>query len=132
MPVGILLTQGMVVSIICIVFLIMPTVNSSYWVLSNLTAQLALLFYILLFAAAIRLRYKHAHVERAFHIPGGKPGIWLVCGTGILTCIAAIILGFLPPTHIATGGIIKYETILILGVIVCCLLPFFIYRTKGK
>lgn len=133
MPIGILLTQGIVVSIICIVFLIMPTVNSSYWVLSNLTAQLALLFYILLFAAAIRLRYKHAQVKRSFHIPGGKMGVWLVCGTGIFTCIAAIILGFLPPTHIIeTGGILKYEAILIFGVIICCLLPLVIYRTKGK
>lgn len=130
MPVGILLTQGVIVSLICIVFLIMPTVNSSYWVLSNLTAQLALLFYVLLFAAAIRLRYKHAQVARSFHIPGGKTGIWLVCGAGIFTCIGAIILGFLPPKHIAMGSIFKYETILIVGVIVCCLFPMLLYRAK--
>ncbi len=133
MPIGILLTQGVIVTLICIVFLIMPTVNSSYWVLSNLTAQLALLFYVLFFAAAIRLRYKHAHVERAFQIPGGMIGIGLVCGAGIITCIGAIILGFLPPTHIiAIGGIVKYETILILGIVTCCLLPIFFYRTKKK
>lgn len=130
MPIGILLTQGVIVSFICIVFLIMPTVSSSYWVLSNLTAQLALLFYILLFAAAIRLRYKHAKVARSFRIPGGHVGIWLVCGAGIVTCISAIVLGFLPPKHIAIDGIIKYETILILGVVVCCLFPMFLYRPK--
>jgi amino acid transporter len=132
MPTGILLTQGVIVTVICIVFLVMPTVSSSYWVLSNLTAQLALLFYVLLFSAAIRLRYKHAHIERAFQIPGGNVGIWLVCGTGIITCIGAIILGFLPPAHIAIKNIIRYETILIVGIILCCLSPFFLYRTKPK
>ncbi len=130
MPIGILLTQGIIVTFICVVYLIMPSVNSSYWVLSNLTAQVALLFYVLLFATAIRLRYKHAHIKRAFHIPGGHFGIWLVGGVGIITCIGAIILGFLPPEHISIGGVVKYETILIAGVIVCCLLPFVLYRAK--
>ncbi len=131
MPIGILLTQGIIVTFICIVFLIMPTVNSSYWVLSNLTAQLALLFYVLLFASAIRLHYKHAQVERAFKIPGGSFGIWLVCGAGIVTCVGAIILGFLPPAHITMdGGIVRYESILIFGVLSCCLLPVLFYRPQ--
>lgn len=132
MPVGILLTQGIIVTFICIVYLIMPSVSSSYWVLSNLTAQVALLFYVLLFATAIRLRYKHAQVKRAFHIPGGMFGIWLVGGVGIITCIGAIILGFVPPDHINIGSMVKYETILILGVLVCCLLPLALYRAKKR
>jgi amino acid transporter len=101
----------------------MPSVNSSYWILSNLTAQLALLFYIFMFAAAIRLRYKHPHVKRAFTIPGGLCGIWLVCGLGIMTCVGAIILGFSPPSQIAVGNIMTYEAILIVGMIIFCLPP---------
>ncbi len=128
MPVGILLTQGIIVTILCTVFLIMPSVNSSYWLLSNLTAQLALLFYILMFSAAIRLRYKHAHVERAFKIPGGLLGIWLVGGVGILVCAAAVFLGFLPPSQVMVGNVVSYEAILIVGIIACCLPPLFLYR----
>lgn len=124
MPVGILFIQGIIVTLLCTVFLIMPTVNSSYWVLSNLTAELALLFYILMFAAAIRLRYKHPTLKRAFTIPGGLLGIWLVGGTGIVTCIGAIILGLLPPSQVAINKVVLYETIIIAGVIVCCLVPF--------
>jgi len=130
MPIGMLLVQGMIVTILCLIFFIMPSVNSSYWVLSNLTAQLALLFYILLFAAAIRLRYTHPNKVRSFRIPGGKIGVWVVCGTGILTCIGAIILGFLPPSQVELGNIFKYEAILILGIIICCLPPFFLYSSK--
>lgn len=130
MPVGILLTQGVIVTVLCAVFLLMPTVNSSYWVLSNLTAQLALIFYIFMFAAAIRLHYKHKHVTREYRIPGGKIGIWLVCGTGIFTCMAAIILGFIPPSQVAIGKIVTYEAILLGGIALCCISPFFIYNMK--
>lgn len=132
MPIGILLGQGVIVTVLCTVFLVMPSVNSSYWVLSNLTAQLALLFYILMFAAAIRLHYKHAHVKRAFRIPGGKFGIWLVCGVGIVTCIGAIILGFLPPSQVGVGKVFQYEAILIGGILLCCLPPFIIYNAKKR
>ena len=124
MPVGILLTQGIIVTLLCSVFLFMPTVNSSYWILSNLTAQLALLFYILMFAAAIRLRYKHAQVQRAYRIPGGNSGIWIVCGIGIFTCVAAIFLGFLPPTQVTVGNVLHYELLLIIGMLVLCTLPW--------
>jgi amino acid transporter len=130
MPVGILILQGMIVTVLCGVFFIMPSVNSSYWILSNLTAQLALLFYIMMFAAAIRLRYKHAHVKRAYHIPGGKVGVWIVCGVGIVTCFSAIILGFLPPTQVAVGNIFKYEAILIVGILICCIVPMLLQSKK--
>lgn len=130
MPVGILLLQGMIVTVLCGVFFIMPSVNSSYWILSNLTAQLALMFYIMMFAAAIRLRYKHAHVKRAYHIPGGKLGVWIVCGVGMITCLSAIMLGFLPPTQVTVGNIFKYEAILIIGILLCCIAPFFLRSKK--
>lgn len=130
MPIGILFAQGVVVTVLCAVFLLMPSVNSSYWLLSNLTAQLALLFYILMFVAALRLHYKHAHVKRAYRIPGGQVGIWLVCGVGIMTCVGAILLGFLPPSQVAVGNVWQYEIILIIGILLCCLPPFFIYNAK--
>lgn len=130
MPIGILMIQGLIVSILSTLFLIIPSVNGSYWILSNLTAQLALLFYILLFAAAIRLRYKKTSVQRAFQIPGKNYGIWLVGSMGIMICVVAILLGFLPPSQIAVGSIAYYEILLITGIIVFCLPPWFnIFKT---
>ena len=57
-PTTILLLQAMIFSVLCSVFIIMPTVSSSFWLLSAMTAQLALLSYAIMFAAAIRLRYQ--------------------------------------------------------------------------
>jgi amino acid transporter len=132
MPVGILLTQGVVVTLLCVVFLIMPSVNSSYWVLSNLTAQLGLLFYIFMFAAFIRLRFKHAHTKRAFKVPGGKIGACLVAGLGIITCASTLVLGFSPPAQLNLEKIISYEIILIVGMIVFCVPPFFLHVRRKK
>lgn len=129
-PIGILLVQGVIVTFLCMIFFIMPSVNSSYWILSNLTAQLALLFYILMFAAAIRLHHTCSHVQRAFKIPGGSFGIWLVCGTGILTCVGAIIIGFIPPTQVTVGKVGIYETILIGGILIFSAPPFIFYYCR--
>lgn len=131
MPVGILMIQGGIVTLLSSLFLIVPSVNGSYWILSNLTAQLALLFYILLFAAAIRLRYKNPHIKRSFTIPGKKYGMWFVGGAGILTCVSAIILGFFPPSQVIIGSTLSYELILIFGIIVFCLPPF-LWRNKYR
>ena len=130
MPVGILITQAVIVTILCSVFLVMPTVNSSYWVLSNLTAQVALIFYIMMFAAAIRLRYKHPHVARSFRVPGGKIGIWVVSLVAIITCIITIMIGFLPPSQIQVGKVLSYEMILMGGIIALSLPAFFLHKKR--
>ncbi|MCD6048178.1 MAG: gadC [Gammaproteobacteria bacterium] len=128
MPVGILLVQGVIVTALCAVFIIMPTVNGAYWVLSNLTAQLALIFYILMFAAAICLRIKHPRIERTFKIPGGIWGISIVGGVGIFACLGAIVIGFLPPSQVEIGKIMHYELILMGGMAIFCLIPWLLKR----
>jgi amino acid transporter len=125
-PIGILLIQGVIVTLLSLTFFIMPTVQGEFWWLSNLTAQLALIYYILLFAAVIRLRYKHKQVARSFKIPGGLPGVWLVAALGISACTGAIMLGFVPPKSIITGSMAvwQYELLLITGLVIFCVPPF--------
>jgi amino acid transporter len=79
--------------------------------------------YILLFAAAIKLRYKKPHVERSYKVPGGKLGIWIVSGIGIISAGFTMIIGFFPPAQIQTGSVLFYVLFLILGVILACFAP---------
>src|SRR3546814_3020480 len=55
-PVVMLMTQAIIVTILSALFLFMPSVNGSYWLLAALAAQLYMLMYLLMFAAAIKLR----------------------------------------------------------------------------
>jgi len=131
-PVPVLLLQWLVVIALCCLFLFFKYISTWYWILSDLTAQLALLFYVILFAAAIRLRYKTPENPNAFRIPGGKFGIWLVGCLGIVTCLVAIGLGFIPPDSVKIGNIFVYEGILIGGVVIFSALPFLICRSNEK
>ena len=127
-PVTILVVQGCIFTVLCSVFLFMPTVTSGFWVLTNITSILALLVYVAMFASAVKLRYKYPEVKRAFVIPGGKIGLWAVCGIGTLSCIFTIGIGFLPPSQIAVGSLKTYELTMIIGVLSSSALPFIIYE----
>ncbi|MCB1826962.1 MAG: amino acid permease [Coxiellaceae bacterium] len=130
-PTTILILQWVVVVALCCLFLFFKYISTWYWILSDLTSQLALMFYIVLFAAAIRLRYKTPENSNAFRIPGGKFGIWLVGSIGILSCVTAIIIGLIPPDNIKIGSVALYETILIGGILLLTIIPLWISRQRG-
>jgi amino acid transporter len=123
MPVGLLIFQAIIVTFLSLIFILMPNVNSAYWILTVLIAELYLVMYFLLFASLIKLRYKRPNVERPYKIPGGKAGAWIVVGLGLISSLFAFIIGFFPPSQITTGNEGFYVSFLIIGVIVFCLGP---------
>jgi amino acid transporter len=131
-PVNILLIQGGVVTILSLAFIIFPSVNSSFWILSAIAAQLALLVYVFLFLAAIKLHHCRPEVKRSFKVPGKKWGMWICSGAGLLSSIGVIGLGFIPPSQFDLGNILSYEMWLIGGMILLCSVPFFIFKWKKR
>lgn len=127
-PTLILIFQAIVTTIISMVFLLMPEVNASYWILTALAAQLYMIMYILMFAAGIYLSFKRTDLSRTFRIPGGKMGMLLVAGIGIAACLFTFIIGFVPPADINVGSTTRYEVILSVGLVLMCVIPFFISK----
>lgn len=101
---NLLLLQAIVVTVVCLVFLLMPSVNGSYWLLTDLSTQLYMLMYLFMFSAAIFLRYKFKEIARPFKIPGGIKGVWLVGLCGTIGTLITITVGFIPPETINVGG----------------------------
>lgn len=130
MPLPLLLLQAVIVTGLSFMFLLMPTVNSAYWILTVMVAQVYLVMYILMFLAAIKLRYKKPDVFRAYRIPGGNPGMWIVSGFGIVSSFLTLIVGFFPPAQFPTGNVTFYVAFLILGMILFCSAPSLILRFK--
>lgn len=124
-PVAILITQGIIFTLLSSVFILFDSVNAAYWLLSDLCAQMALLVYIFMFTAAIKLRYSQPDKPRSYRIPGGNYVMCLVAGTGILCCVVAMIIGFIPPTQIPVGNTLTFELFLIGGLILFVALPWF-------
>lgn len=131
-PSVLLLYQAVIVSVITMVFLLMPSVNGSYWLLTALAAQLYMLMYVLLFAAGIRLRYVSSSKSDGFRIPGGNWGMWIVAGAGIIGAVTTLIIGFIPPTNIEIGGELHYEELLIAGLILMSLPPFILHKLQKR
>lgn len=130
MPVNILVLQAILVTVVSLAMLFMPSVSSAYWMFAVVTAQLYLMMYLLMFFAAIKLRYTRADVPRAYKVAGGNFGMWLVAGLGSLASLFAIIIGFIPPAQLKEGSPIFFESFLILGMVIMTAAPFVIYHFK--
>ena len=126
----ILVVQALIVTALSLVFLLMPTVSSSYWILTALTAQLYLVMYVLLFVSAVRLRYSEPGVARAYKVPGGKLGMWLVAGVAVAAAAFTVAIGYFPPAQLQTGNVFVYEAFLVLGMLIVCAVPLLVYRFR--
>ena len=130
MPVSILIAQAIIVMVLSLVFLFMPSVNSSYWILVALAAILYQVMYVLMFISAIVLRYKHPGVPRLFRIPFGNAGIWIVALLGIAGSVFGFIFAFIPPGQFDTGKLIHFESFLIGGTLLFLIIPLWIYSIR--
>ncbi|MBC8252701.1 MAG: amino acid permease [Ardenticatenia bacterium] len=129
-PVGVIILQAVIGSLFAFLFVLVPSVNSAYWILSALTTLIISIMYILIFTSVIRLRYTHPDHPRPFKIPGGKMGIWIVAGLGLLAAAFALVVGFFPPSQIITMSTSLYVLGLLAGVVILSLPPFIFYFVK--
>ena len=128
---NILFVQGLAVTVLSLLFVVMPSVQSFYQILSQLTVILYLIMYLLMFSGAIALRYKMKKLNRPFRI--GKSGnglMWFIGGLGFCGSLLAFILSFIPPSQISTGSNTVWFSVLIIGAIIVVVAPFIIYASK--
>ena len=122
-PTTLLIYQAVIVSILCAAFLLLPTINSAYWFLTALAAQLYMIMYLIMFVAAIKLRIKNPTKHAAFKIPGGVKGLVFVSSIGILSTVLTIIISIFPPSDVDVHSMSRYISSLLLGCGILCLPP---------
>ena len=128
---NILLIQGVIVTLLALLFVVMPSVQSFYQILSQLTALLYLIMYMLMFASAIKLRYTLPKMERPFRLGAKGNGLmWLLGGLGFCGSLLAFVLSFIPPSQIAVGSNAVWYAVLIIGAIVFVVIPYIIYGMR--
>ncbi len=129
-PTNLLLFQAILMSVTSLIFLYMPQISSAFWMLTALSAQSYLIMYILMFIAAIKLRYSKPHVPRAYRVPFQKKGIWLFSSMGVISSCFAIVLCFVPPADMKVGNTTVYALLLGAGLVVMCAIPLFIHAFR--
>ena len=122
--------EGVFVSILCLVLIVLPTVESAYQIMSQMATIIYLIMVLIIYAAFIRLRRTSPGRKRGFMVPGGKFGEIIVCGLGILGALLALVLSFLPPSQITTGSPVVYVGIIIVGVVVFVAIPLVVYGLR--
>ena len=128
---NILFIQGGIVTLLGLLFVVMPSVQSFYQILSQLTVLLYLIMYLLMFAAAIYLRYNMKKANRPFRIGSkGNGMMWLIAGVGFLGSLLAFVLSFIPPGQIAVGSNAMWYSVLVIGCIVVVAAPLIIYAMR--
>jgi amino acid transporter len=124
---NILVAQGVITSIIALLYAFIPNVSSAYWIFSVITVQVYLIMYLLMFVAALRL-----HRNQPDHPRGYKaPALVTLCVVGFIASLAALVIGFVPPSQFGSGGVWSYLLIVGGGLFVIGLLiPYLFLRFR--
>ena len=130
MQVNILLIQAVIVSILSSLYFIMEDVSVAFFLLSAMTITLYLVMYILMYAAAIKLRITQPDLPRSYKIPGGIYGMCFVAGMGLIGVTFSLIVGFFPPNNLPIGNPVFYVGVVATGMIIFVGLPLVIHALK--
>jgi amino acid transporter len=126
----ILIAQAIIVSIFCLLFFVVPSINGFFWFLTALSTGLYMIMYVLMFLAALKLHYKHTNRPKVFKIPGRKLGMWITALLGLTGCIATILVSFLPPDNVNIGSATSYISMICVGNIITIAPVFLFYLYK--
>ncbi len=130
-PVGPLLIQGVFSTLLILGMVLIPNINTAYWILTSFTTTLLTLYYLPVFAAVIKLRYTQPDTPRPFKIWGGKWGLWVIAGIGFMATAFAGFMALHKPDEITMFSDMSYLMIMIFGTI-SLMLPYLLFRWFRK
>jgi len=124
---NILVVQGVITTVIALLYAFIPDVSSAYWIFSVITTQVYLIMYLLLFVAAVRLRRKEPDHPRGFR----APMLVGLCGIGFAASLAALLVGFVPPSQFESGNAGLYVVFVAVGALgLGLLVPYLFYKLR--
>ena len=117
--VHILAAQGVVITIIALLYALIPTVSSAYWIFAAMATQVYLIMYVLMFIAALRLRRTQPGRRRGYR----APALHLLCALGSASSVAAFAIGFVPPSQLGHSSPVLYALLILAGLLAIGVIP---------
>jgi amino acid transporter len=117
--VRILVAQGIVITLIGLLYSLVPTVSRAYWVFAALATEVYLIMYVLMFVAASNLRRRAPEHKRGYR----APALVVICVIGTIASVAACVVGLLPPSQLGHVSVPAYVVALLAGVLVIGVAP---------
>jgi glutamate:GABA antiporter len=117
--VRIIAAQGVVITLIAVLYAFIPSVSHAYWVFTALATQVYLIMYVLMFIAAVRLRRSQPDRPRGYR----APALGLLCVLGAVSSVAALAIGFIPPSQFGHSNPVTYALLILAGVLAIGIVP---------
>ncbi len=117
--VRILTAQGVVITIIGLLYALVPTVSNAYWIFAAMATQVYLIAYVLMFVAAVRLRRTQPDHARGYR----APALVLLCVLGGVSSVTAFLIGFVAPSQLAHTSPVTYALIIVTGILAIGIVP---------
>lgn len=131
MQTSILILQTGCATFLALSVLVMPSVSDAFWLFLALCGELYMVMYLLMFAAAIRLKLRYPDKKGSYQVPGGKVGLCLMSGVAFVTCFISILCGLVPPEQILSKGVwasLGYILFLIAGLVIFISTPLYFFN----
>jgi glutamate:GABA antiporter len=117
--VRILTAQGIVITVIALLYAFIPSVSHAYWIFAVMATQVYMIMYVLMFIAAVRLRRSQPDHARGYR----APALRLLCLMGVLSAAAALVIGFVPPSQFGHSDPLVYAVLILAGILTIGVLP---------
>ena len=115
----ILVAQGIIITLIALLYALVPAVSRAYWVFVALATEVYLIMYVLMFVAAINLRRRQPEHQRGYR----APALVTICIVGTFASAAACVVGLLPPSQLGHISTAPYLLALLAATLLVGLLP---------
>jgi amino acid transporter len=117
--VRILVAQGIVITLIGVLYAVVPTVSRAYWIFAALATQVYLIMYVLMFIAAANLRRRQPDHARGYR----APALATICVVGALASVSAAVIGLVPPSQLGNANVPAYVLGLLAADLIVGVLP---------
>ena len=117
--VRILSAQGVVITVIAVLYAFVPTVSNAYWIFAAMATQVYMIMYVLMFIAALKLRRAQPDHVRGYR----APALGLLCVVGGIASVAAFLIGFVAPSQLAHTSPVAYALLILAGIFTIGILP---------
>ncbi|MFZ0819379.1 MAG: APC family permease [Candidatus Acidiferrales bacterium] len=127
-----ILVQAGISAFLLLAVQVNETARNAYQILVDAAIILYFIPFVYMFGAAIKLSYRNdraAH-EDAVLVPGGRFGVWIVGGLGLLCVLVGIGLSFIPPGE--STNKLGFEIKLIAGTVVAVLIGLALYYRGAR
>jgi len=127
-----ILVQAVISGVILLLAQVNENMRGAYQILVDAATILYFIPFIYMYAAAIKLYARPDRRENrsAVLIPGGRFGVCLAGGLGLLVVIAGIVLSFIPPGD--TSSKFLFETKLVAGTALSVFLGLILYYRGAR